>query len=295
VLSQRDEFFADEPDAQCFDALMLHVSRQFNVLPLADAIDRLPRGVLPSRALAVTFDDGYANNLTVAAPILRRHGVSATVFVSTAYLGNGCMWNDIVAEACRRTSLHSLDLGNIGLGHYRISDVASRRGAFQGLVKRLKYEPQEKRDTLAAHIADAAGVPIPEDQMLSQAGIRELHDQGFTIGAHTRTHPILTRTSTKTAWAEISEGRRELSEIVSRPIDLFAYPNGVPNQDYGMEHVNMVREAGFRAAVSTAWGAANPASDVFQLPRFTPWRTTPLQFDMQMMRNLMTGPEQRAT
>ncbi len=67
---------------------------------------------------------------------------------------------------------------------------------------------------------------------------------------------------------------------------LFAYPNGRPQQDYTAEHVAMVRDAGFAAAVSTARGAADRTTDPFQLPRFTPWRREPLGFDLLLARNL---------
>ena len=75
---------------------------------------------------------------------------------------------------------------------------------------------------------------------------------------------------------------------------LFAYPNGKPGDDYGAEHVRMVHEARFRAAFSTAWGAASRASDVLQLPRFMPWTREPLKFDLLMLRNLRQRFEQKA-
>ena len=78
-----------------------HLKRRFSVLPLADGVERLYDGTLPASALAVTFDDGYADNLAVAAPLLRKHGVPATLFIATGYVDGGAMWNDIVIEAFR--------------------------------------------------------------------------------------------------------------------------------------------------------------------------------------------------
>ena len=69
---------------------------------------------------------------------------------------------------------------------------------------------------------------------------------------------------------------------------LFAYPNGRPDEDYRAEHAQMVRDAGFEAAVSTAWGSARRNSDPFQLPRFTPWDRRRWAFGLRMGRNLQT-------
>jgi hypothetical protein len=75
-------------------------------------------------------------------------------------------------------------------------------------------------------------------------------------------------------------------------VRLFAYPNGKPGRDYSREHVDMVRELGFEAAVSTAWGVGHAASDPYQLPRFTPWDKTPGRFALRLLHNTFrTGAE----
>ena len=67
---------------------------------------------------------------------------------------------------------------------------------------------------------------------------------------------------------------------------LFAYPNGVPDHDYAAEHAAMVRECGFAAAVSTAWGSATRDTDRYQLPRFTPWDRSSLRYGVRLLHNL---------
>jgi len=86
---------------------------------------------------------------------------------------------------------------------------------------------------------------------------------------------------------EIVESGRRLAEIVRAPVRLFAYPNGKPGKDYAVEHVRMVREAGYSAAVSTAWGAATTRTDPLQLPRFTPWDRSPDRFALRLIQNLI--------
>jgi len=147
---------------------------------------------------------------------------------------------------------------------------------------------------LARQIAAIAEVDIPKTLMMSRDAVRSLARSGITLGAHTRRHPILAVTSPSVAREEISQSRRELEAIAQQPITLFAYPNGKPNQDYNADHVAMVREAGFVAAVSTAAGACSRASDLFQLPRYTPWRNSPMRFDGLMLQNLRRDAEARA-
>ena len=106
------------------------------------------------------------------------------------------------------------------------------------------------------------------------------------IGAHTCTHPILARLDTETARAEIVRSKTALEALLQREVSFFAYPNGKPGQDYEREHAEIVRDAGFRAAVSTAPGVATALSDCFQLPRFTPWDRTRARFGLRMIMNL---------
>jgi peptidoglycan/xylan/chitin deacetylase (PgdA/CDA1 family) len=122
--------------------------------------------------------------------------------------------------------------------------------------------------------------------MMREEQVRELHNAGMEIGAHTVTHPILLNTAPDAARREIVDSGRRLAEIVRQPIRVFAYPNGKPGQDYGPEHVRMVREAGYVAAVSTGSGVATVRSDKFQLPRFTPWERTPGRFMLRLVRNM---------
>src|SRR5688572_14817112 len=83
VLACPDPLFPEVPSAVDFEARMRWVRDWFNVLPLKQAIDRLYDRSIPARALAITFDDGYADNEEVAAPILKRLGLCATFFVAT--------------------------------------------------------------------------------------------------------------------------------------------------------------------------------------------------------------------
>src|SRR5205085_1443710 len=115
VLADPDPLFPEEVGAPDFDAQMSILKRWFNVLPLKEALARLREGRLPMRAACITFDDGYADNATVAAPILRRHGLPATFFIATDFIDGGEMWNDTVIDTVRRAPGDSLDARALGL------------------------------------------------------------------------------------------------------------------------------------------------------------------------------------
>jgi len=105
------------------------------------------------------------------------------------------------------------------------------------------------------------------------------------VGAHTVTHPILTKVGPERARHEMAASQARLQEITGAPVRLFAYPNGKPLRDYGREHVDMAGEVGFAAAVSTSPGAARPGDDVLQIPRFTPWDRGHLRFGLRLAHN----------
>jgi peptidoglycan/xylan/chitin deacetylase (PgdA/CDA1 family) len=286
VLQQRDPLFPDEPDAVRFEAVLRFVADAFRIMPLAQAATALREGTLPPGAMAITFDDGYADNETVAAPILKRLGLHATFFVANGFLDGGRMWNDTVVEALRRTRVQRLDLSAYGLGVHVLDSWAQRRQAIDLLLPKVKYLPLAQRQSQVEAIASACGEKLPDDLMMSSRQLQDLRRSGMGIGGHTVSHPILCSVPDDEAQAEIRNNKAALEAALQEPVTLFAYPNGKPDADYAFRHTEMVRAAGYQAAVSTAPGASSRGSDLMQLPRYTPWDQDPLRFSMRLVANL---------
>ncbi len=278
-----DSVLHDEIDAVTFERHMAMLAAEFNVLPLGEACARLARGHLPARAACVTFDDGYADNEQLALPILKRFGLPATFFVSTGYSDGGIMFNDGVIEVVRCAPAGTYDLSSLGLGSHSLGDSTSRRVAIDTLIWQLKYRPVRERSALVEQLASTMRSALPKDLMMRSAQIKRLCDEGMEIGGHTVNHPILAGLSEQEARAEIIDGKRRLEEITGTPVTLFAYPNGKPGLDYGPREVELVREAGFTAAVSTFGGVAKHGSDLFQLPRFSPWDRSPRRLGVRLL------------
>jgi peptidoglycan/xylan/chitin deacetylase (PgdA/CDA1 family) len=285
VLPAFDPLRPTELTAPEFEARMRWVAANFDVLPLSEAAAALARNRLPRRALCITFDDGYADNHDLVLPVLRRARLTATFFVATGYLDGGCMFNDAVFEAVRQARGPVLDLSGMGLGQHSIASDSERRVATEHIIGCLKYQDPQMRQEMAVRISEAVGAALPRNLMMSSEQVAAMHRAGMEIGAHTVSHPILARIGLDNARDEIIRGRARLQEITGARVSLFAYPNGRPTRDYRGEHVALVREVGFDAAVSTAWGAARVGCDAFQIPRFTPWDRSDLKFGLRMLHN----------
>lgn len=279
-----DPLLPDQPSAQSFAVQMRFLRSNFNVLPLGEALDALYQGRLPARAAAITFDDGYANNCTVALPVLREQGMVATFFVASGYLDGGRMWNDTVIEAVRAWQSTIMDLSSVGLDVYPLNDMAERRAALAAVLARLKYLGQARRDELAAWLAEASGATLPNDLMMTSAQVRQLSEQGMEVGGHTVTHPILAAIDDEQVRAEVVQNREHLAALTGRQPRLFAYPNGTPGKDFLPHHPALVLGCGYDYALTTAWGAARPDTDRGQVPRVGLWSRSPARMTANLLR-----------
>lgn len=287
VLSEKDPLFPDEPDTARFDEIMAWLTAWFWILPLDEAVARLKTGSLPARSVAITFDDGYADNFRNALPVLKKYGTPATFFMATGFIDGGRMWNDTVIEAIRACPDDVLDLERLTLGSFPLDSLETRRQAIEAIIPRIKYLPIRERAEMAERIAELARADLPLDLMMTSEQIRQMRRQGMQIGAHTVAHPNLVNLSLGKARQEIAESKGFLENLLGERIGLFAYPNGKPGKDYSAEHVTLARELGFDAAFSTTHGCAARHSDLFQLPRFTPWDRTKNRFAMRLLRNML--------
>lgn len=212
--------------------------------------DRLaPR---PDRPLAVvTVDDGYADFHAHAFPVLRDLGLTATLFVTTGFVDGTCwMWWDRIRWALDHTD-HA-DLAFPFRGGVLRGDLGTERGRtafWQTLVPALRFVTDAEKETVVADLAAALEVTVPaappERYAPSPwAQIAAMADAGITMGAHTRTHPILAQLDREAARAEIEGSRADLAARLGSAPDWFAYPQGGP-ADFTAETESLVDAAGF--------------------------------------------------
>ncbi len=282
VLPDTDLMRPNSPTRAVFQWQMQLLADCMNVLPLDEALQLQARGELPHRAVAITFDDGYADNADIAYPVLKELGLSATIFVATAFSTGGIMWNDAIIEFFR-----DADPGiyTVNGSDYRLGDAPDeRRATIAALIRDIKHLPQAERQQLvnqlvAGHVSDLSPLMMNADQL------RSLDPACITLGAHTVNHPILESIDDEQAAFEIRQSKQTIEQITGRPVTLFAYPNGVPGTDFSQRHVQLLKQSGFSAAVTTQRGVAGTNCDRYLLPRFTPWDKTPLRFLIRLLEN----------
>jgi peptidoglycan/xylan/chitin deacetylase (PgdA/CDA1 family) len=273
VSDQRDSFLP-ALGVRRFEAQMEYLASDFRVLSLEEAVARLEAGELPDHALVVTFDDGYRDNYRHAFPVLRRLAIPASFFLTTGAIGSGgLLWHDRVFHAFRQTALRALTGYPEPADAYPLTTPENRRGARQAVLDFLRTVDSAEQASWVERLERALAVSPPTDGgrlMLSWEEVREMHRAGFSFGAHTVGHPILTRLSLSGARREMRESKEAIEAALGAPVQTFAYPNGSA-ADFGVEHKEALRDLGFRCALTTIFGVNRPGDDLFELRRISPW------------------------
>jgi peptidoglycan/xylan/chitin deacetylase (PgdA/CDA1 family) len=166
-----------------------------------------------------------------------------------------------------------------------VASDGEKRAAIDRLIGGIKHLAGERRTEAVARVVESCKAALPDDLMLTHTQIRELRRAGMGIGAHTVTHPILAKSADAVARREIADSRDFLAGVVGERIGLFAYPNGKIDSDYTASHAAMAETLGFDAALATNWGVCTGASDIYQLPRFTPWDVARWRFGLRLLMN----------
>lgn len=285
VLAAPDPMMPSEPDVAWFDATIGMLARRFNILPLSQAVQLARQRRLPRASLSITFDDGYADNLVNALPVLERHCAHATFFIAVDYLDGGRMWNDTVIETARRLPDGGFHRPPFTSQSVHIGCDDDRRRLAEQVIDGCKFLEAQQRQAMVDAFATVQNAPLPSDLMLTTGQLRQLDASEFAeIGGHTCSHPILANCDTEEARQEIEQGAQRLADILGRRPRLFAYPNGKVGRDYLPEQSALVDAAGFEAAVATDWGVLTQRTDRLQIPRFTPWSRSQGRFMVDLLR-----------
>jgi peptidoglycan/xylan/chitin deacetylase (PgdA/CDA1 family) len=223
---------------------------------------------LPRRAVVVTFDDGYADNYLEAKPLLERYDIPATVFVTSGQVGNPqeFWWDDL-----ERLLLTDPDGANHAAWHIeRPDDPTPRHGRYRRLSEELRNAADTARQTMLQQLAEETGKGVhgrASHRAMTEAELRELTRDGLIeVGAHTVTHPVLSKADALTQRSQIAGSKSALERILGKPVSSFAYPYG-GRQHYTSETVEIVRSLGFSCACSNFPGPVWRRTDTFQLPR----------------------------
>lgn len=216
---------------------------------------------------ALTFDDGYYDNLRVLNPALAP--VPAIIYIATSHIGGESLWVYRLIFAVEHRKHDVLDLGELGLGHFDLSDEGDRTRLYALLPERLKLlAPAEIEDWIGSIYSQTQAdlPPSVQRDMLDWKDVHRLHDSGIGIGAHTCNHVLLSMVDDDTAREEIFDSARSIASKIGAFPPHFAYPNGGAG-DFTERDMQLVREAGFKTAATSIEGVNRAGVDLFRLLR----------------------------
>jgi peptidoglycan/xylan/chitin deacetylase (PgdA/CDA1 family) len=270
-------------DPERFEEQIAYAKQHRSPMSVDEFVERLRNKTLPANAVAVTFDDGYRDNLVHAKPVLARYGVPATLFLATGFIDQDApfWWDELASmilastQAAHDRQVLAGETVNLDWGEPDHSDMTGewrawneprtpRQSAYLAIWRRLRLATAEQRElainTLRQRFetaGDSLGSPLSSDEIHTL-----LCDGLVQLGAHTVTHPALTSLDRLECRREIVDSGNRCRELAAKSINGFAYPYG----DMSAEVQRDVASLGFSWACSTQ-GSFAEQPNIYALPR----------------------------
>ena len=272
-----------------FEGHMAVLRERFRPVSLGRLRTELLEGRIESGTVAVTFDDGYEDNLTEAVPLLSRYGVHASVFLVSAALGSeGEFWWDqlerllLAPESVPNTLVVSIE------GRRHSWEIGpDRRRPYKELWQLLRPLPNGAREDVLADLRAWGAQPLearPTHRTLSTEQAAELAGTGVVeVGAHTVTHPRLASLTAQEQRYELAASKQGLEDLLGAPVTQFSYPFGGA-ADYSPATVALAGEVGFEVACTNLGKGVDRRSDPLRLPRIYVRDADPATFEKSLSR-----------
>ncbi len=265
-----DPFFPALP-VRVFRQQMEWLAENFTPVTIQELAERSRRGLPIGGMAAVTFDDGYLDNYEFAFPILQAMKIPATFYVTTGFVDGGVPWFDRINLSLRHTAKKQARLRLNGREYdFSLEDSRERLRAIRLVKEKLKLIPMTRLPYYLGEMEERLGVDVERynnGRMMNWEQIRALAASGMEIGSHTVNHPILSRIGEKEVRFEIAESKARLEKELRQKVTSFCYPNG-KRGDFSKVTKKILKEAGYRNAVTTEIGYMTAESDYFEIPRF---------------------------
>jgi peptidoglycan/xylan/chitin deacetylase (PgdA/CDA1 family) len=280
---------------RAFESHVRYLASNYAVLPLPAVVEHLrAKRPLPRNAVAITFDDGYADNLE-AARTLARHGLTATFYLTAGCLADGePFWPAEVRMLMRGVRGPVLRLRvDTSTAEIALDGADGFESAIRRMTRLVKANPIPIREAIREQLRMAAGRPRLPRVMLRWNEVAEIRRLGMTIGSHTMTHPNLPSAGLAAATHEIVESKARLEGEIGETVTMFSYPNGGAERYETPELRRVVAESGYMAATTSRNGHVVPGSDRYALQRVqVQERVEDLAFALEVERFVLrpTGP-----
>jgi peptidoglycan/xylan/chitin deacetylase (PgdA/CDA1 family) len=291
VCERRDDPWELAVHPNHFDAQLQFLKRNFDVIPASELADGIARRKM-RRTVAITFDDGFKDNFTNAAPVLDWHALPATFYVATSAMKQEHLyWWDALQDVMFHSEVlpERLDI-NIGDALVQFA-FRSDRMLSPRLIKQIaawNYHLPIPNERIALYMLLWSQIkplaPAQQTRVLNEIrnwanhtgfisshgvtmSVREMQmldgNPLFTIGAHTVSHSMLSQQNPIDQAFEVKESKQQIEKWLGKPVSGFAYPYG----NYNQATQSLIREAGFKYAVSTESKAVTAEDDPYALPR----------------------------
>jgi peptidoglycan/xylan/chitin deacetylase (PgdA/CDA1 family) len=259
-----------------FSRQMALLARRYRPVGL-DQVARFVRGEsgLPQRAVVITFDDGYADNYEIAAPILNKIGVPATFYVTVECVEEGRLPWPARLRFVFRTTKKASWMDSSGKA-WPLSNAVERENAYLDSCDDCCELAGVAQAEYVRRVEDALGSHVPVESgalMMNSGQMRELLQQGHMIGSHTMTHPNLAQVSLEEACRELSESKTRLEHHLGALVTHFSYPCPALSPHWTEQTVIASRDAGYETAVTTDGGLACRGDEPLTLKRVRPTKT----------------------
>jgi len=280
---------------QKFEEQIIYLKDRFNIISLQELIRDLENKKIKKKSLVITFDDGYADNLFNAKPILEKHNIPATFFITTDALNsNSEFWWDFLERVFLDYNLQTLNPIDIKINDIRFfkSNISVNTLAriYKEAYTIMRKLSTEDRDAVLNYFLHWAKINESVRDSYRPLNKRELVELSlnnlFEVGSHSKSHCSLNKQKIDIQKNEIANSKNILDNILSKDIKSFAYPYGTIN-DYSKNTINIVKESKYNCGVTTIQSPVYNNTDLFQIPRILVrnWDTCSLEYELNRVIN----------
>jgi peptidoglycan/xylan/chitin deacetylase (PgdA/CDA1 family) len=259
-----------------FEQQMFYIKKWYHVITLNELIENIKnKGKFRSPSIAITIDDGFKDNYDLAYPILKYFNLPATIFLTSGLINTQKgPWVDEIGTALSNTKIMDLYVGEIlGEPGVSISNNEQKAKTLHRIYEKLVSLDHKKRADLVASLLstlkETAYLRTRARIMLNWEEIEKMSQNNISFGAHTLTHPTLSRMGFEDAVYEIRESKRVIENQLGIRVKHFAVPNG-KNEDFTEDLRKFCRNGEFESVSMTIFGNVTNETDPYNLPRVSP-------------------------
>ena len=261
-------------DIEEFRKQMRHVRKWYNVITMDELVDRLAKGGrFSSPSIVITIDDGYLNNYTEAYPVLKKLSIPAMIYLSTGFIGTeDSTWVDDLMDMIKVSKKKTIKVPELLSDEpLDISTSGRKMQVFETIFNRMLSLKHEKKLALMKKLRDILCVEeslrdVSDRRMLNWNEVIEMKQNNIDFGAHTISHPTLSKMELEQARREIYKSKEEIENRLGCNVSHFAIPNG-KKEDFSEELKGYCKEIGLKTVASTEPGVVSAQSDPHFLRR----------------------------